>query len=282
MEGRDMTAIRAAKKELRRVLKQKLATVEKDSVASQCTLSQDYINVDISQGWCFVASKIVKSLFALPEYQHAKRISVYLSMPSGEANTPVIVRHALGAGKRVFVPYFYSVPGTAKEKKGMVMDMLELTSLTDFDELKLDSWDIPTPSEESIPHRANCFGGCGKSIDMPDGQAGEGLDVVVTPGLAFDTSLGRLGRGKGFYDRFFGRCQKESALGAKSPWKGNFGPRIRIYFILSCWSSQWDFRSRINYCLMGSTSPWTIPTSASMPSLWEMEAWYGRRKTDVV
>jgi hypothetical protein len=45
-----MTAIRAAKKELRRVLKQKLATVEKDSVASQCTPSQDYTNVDISQG----------------------------------------------------------------------------------------------------------------------------------------------------------------------------------------------------------------------------------------
>jgi 5-formyltetrahydrofolate cyclo-ligase len=142
-------------------------------------------------------------------------------MPTGEVHTPVIVRHALGAGKRVFIPYFYSVPETGKEKKKMVMDMLELTSLRDFDELKPDAWGIPTPSEESIQHRANCFGGCGKSVDMTDGQAGEGLDIVVTPGLAFDRNLGRLGRGKGFYDRFFERCQREGALGAKTPWKGN-------------------------------------------------------------
>jgi 5-formyltetrahydrofolate cyclo-ligase len=168
----------------------------------------------------YIASKIVKSLFALQEYQHAKRISVYLSMPTGEVHTPVIVRHALGAGKRVFIPYFYSVPETEKEKKRMVMDMLELSSLKDFDELKPDSWGIPTPSEESIPHRANCFGGCGKSVDMPNSQAGEGLDMVVTPGLGFDMQCGRLGRGKGFYDRFFQRCQKESALGAKPTWKG--------------------------------------------------------------
>ena len=173
------------------------------------------------------ASKIVKTLFAQSEYQQAKRISVYLSMPKAEVHTPVIVRHALGAGKRVFIPYFYSVPSSAthetneKPKKVMVMDMLELASLRDFDDLKLDSWGIPTPSEESIKHRANCFGGCGRSIDLGDEcQGGEGLDVVVTPGLAFDRTCGRLGRGKGFYDRFFEKCEKEGKLGAKVPWKG--------------------------------------------------------------
>jgi hypothetical protein len=36
MEEKDMAAIRAAKKELRKALKQKLVTVEKDSVAAQC------------------------------------------------------------------------------------------------------------------------------------------------------------------------------------------------------------------------------------------------------
>ena len=103
----------------------------------------------------------------------------------------------------------------------MVMDMLELASLRDFDDLKLDSWGIPTPSEESIKHRANCFGGCGRSADLGDEcQGGEGLDIVVTPGLGFDRTCGRLGRGKGFYDRFFERCNKEGKLGAKLPWKG--------------------------------------------------------------
>lgn len=201
-----MAAVRAAKKELRKVLKEKLAHVDKDGVAAQ-------------------SSKIVKTLFAQQEYQQAKRISVYLSMPKAEVHTPVIVRHALGAGKRVFIPYFYSVPGTSTEsnekpKTMMVMDMLELASLRDFDDLKLDSWGIPTPSEESIKHRANCFGGCGRSADLGDEcQGGEGLDIVVTPGLGFDRTCGRLGRGKGFYDRFFERCNKEGKLGAKLPWK---------------------------------------------------------------
>ncbi|KIW05883.1 5-formyltetrahydrofolate cyclo-ligase [Verruconis gallopava] len=203
-----MAATRAAKKELRKALKATLASVEKDSVAAQ-------------------SSKIVKTLFAQPEYQRAKRISVYLSMPSGEVHTPVIVRHALGAGKRVFVPYFYSVPAASQSsdagspaKKTMVMDMLELASLHDFETLALDAWGIPTPSEESIQHRANCFGGCGRSVDMPLGsQSGEGVDVVVTPGLGFDRACGRLGRGKGFYDRFFERCNKEAGLGARVPWK---------------------------------------------------------------
>jgi 5-formyltetrahydrofolate cyclo-ligase len=148
-------------------------------------------------------------------------------MPKGEVHTPVIVRHALGAGKRVFIPYFYAVPTAttsdsgSKSKKTMTMDMLELSSLRDFDELKLDSWGIPTPSEESIKHRANCFGGCGRSVDLGgECQGGEGLDVVVTPGLGFDREQGRLGRGKGFYDRFFERCHKENGLGAKLPWRG--------------------------------------------------------------
>jgi 5-formyltetrahydrofolate cyclo-ligase len=141
-------------------------------------------------------------------------------MPAGEIQTPAIVRDALNSGKRVFMPYCYSVRVPDQAKKAMVMDMLELTSVSDYEDLKPDNWGIPTPSEESIAHRANCFGGSGKSGDSVGTQAGEGLDLIVTPGLAFDRNMGRLGRGKSFYDRFFERCQLESAVGARAPWKG--------------------------------------------------------------
>lgn len=168
----------------------------------------------------FPATIITSSLFALKEYQHAKRISIYLSMPAGEVHTPAIVRDALRSGKRVFVPYFYSVPVQNQAKRTLVMDMLELTSIRDYERLEPDSWGIPTLSEDSIKHRVNCFGGTGRSTDSNGAQGGMGLDLIVTPGLAFDRNIGRLGRGKGFYDRFFKRCQQERVRGAKAPWRG--------------------------------------------------------------
>jgi 5-formyltetrahydrofolate cyclo-ligase len=186
----------------------------------------------------YVASIIAQKLFERKEYQQAKRISIYLSMPTAEVHTPEIVRHALGTGKRVFVPYFYSIspptknPDDAKPKKQMVMDMLELSTLQDYESLEPDSWGIPTPSEESIKHRANCFGGCGRSVDaagkVAEYESGEGLDVIVTPGLGFDRERGRLGRGKGFYDRFFEKCERVKKHGARSPFKST------SVWILSC------------------------------------------------
>ena len=32
------------------------------------------------------------------------------------------------------------------------------------------------------------------------------IELILVPGLAFDPRGGRMGRGKGFYDRFFARC----------------------------------------------------------------------------
>lgn len=47
------------------------------------------------------------------------------------------------------------------------------------------------------------------------------LDLIITPALAFDSKNGRLGKGKGFYDKFFDEC--EEIFGAqedrKMPYK---------------------------------------------------------------
>ncbi|KAF2395811.1 5-formyltetrahydrofolate cyclo-ligase-like protein [Trichodelitschia bisporula] len=186
--------LRVAKKDLRTSLKQILSALPASSITSQ-------------------SANITSAFLALPEYQSATRISVYLSMPSGEVQTDAIVRDALRMGKQVFVPYIYRTSSPPSPPRN-VMDMLEVHSVEDYEAFARDKWGIPTVDAKSVAGRHNCFGGRGRTegpTESVDGSAADivkdaALDLVVTPGVAFDTGFGRLGHGMGFYDNFFARC----------------------------------------------------------------------------
>lgn len=126
-----------------------------------------------------------------------------------------IVHDALAQGKRVFIPYTYTPNSPRVGQPKSIMDMLELESMQDFESLQPDKWNIPTPSEDSIPGRENSFGGEGVTNGNNAGNE-NGLDLIVMPGMAFDPNFGRLGHGKGYYDYFLRRCHDTSRM----PFRG--------------------------------------------------------------
>ena len=132
-------------------------------------------------------------------YQDAKRIGIYLSMPTGEIQTDAIVRDALSSGKQVFVPYLHKSQSPDRTTPKSVMDMVDLRSLSDYDSLERDNWGIPTISADTVHEREHILT-----------KGTRPLDMILMPGVAFEFdpwhgSVKRLGHGKGFYDYFLYR-----------------------------------------------------------------------------
>jgi 5-formyltetrahydrofolate cyclo-ligase len=136
-------------------------------------------------------------------------------MPSGEIQTDEIVRHALSAGKDVFVPYLHPyVLEKAQTGEGggeaprKVMDMVRLRGVEDYEGLKRDSWGIPTVTKEGVEGRERILDESGNANRR---ESMTRLDLMLIPGVAFEAegdgtgSLKRLGHGKGFYDYFLHR-----------------------------------------------------------------------------
>ena len=144
----------------------------------------------------------------MPEYQSARALGVYLSMPDREIQTDDLVQQALKDGKSVFVPFIHK-PAQASAQ---IIDMLELSSLADLQSLDRDAWKIPTLHVQGISSRCNALGGHGVNENtQPESTSKPLLDMILMPGLAFDVSKSRLGHGKAFYDRYLTRY-KEATL----------------------------------------------------------------------
>ena len=123
------------------------------------------------------SKKIAAKLFSMEVYRQSKFISLYLNM-STEVFTSDILADAFKHDKVCFIPRYISDD----------MDMVRLRDQDDFDNLPLTAWNIKQPNDDEIRE---------SSLD------GVGLDLVLVPGLGFTKSGDRLGRGKGYYDRYF-------------------------------------------------------------------------------
>ena len=120
---------------------------------------------------------ITGRLLALDEYRSARSIMVYLDCRN-EARTADLVTRALADGKSV------SAPVTDQAKR-----LLRPSLIMNFpDDLQPGAWGIPEPRPQAV-----------RPLDPA------ALDMVVTPGVAFDIAGYRIGYGYGFYDRFLRR-----------------------------------------------------------------------------
>ncbi len=127
------------------------------------------------------SSQIEKNLLGLEEFAKAKTVMFYISKGS-EVNTTMIIEEGLRRGKKVVVPV------TKLEERELVA-----SELLDLDELKLGAFDVPEPKDAKLI-----------SVDE--------IDLIVVPGVAFDTKGHRLGYGLGFYDRFLCSVRDDATI----------------------------------------------------------------------
>ena len=126
--------------------------------------------------------QIEQKLFNLQAFQEAQTILFYASLP-GEVDTLAMITKALELKKRILVPR------VMPDQRQMIP-----TQITTLADLKDGVYSIPQPSRNS-------------SKEIPV----EEIEAVIVPGLAFDQANNRLGRGKGYYDRFLSKLSKNTA-----------------------------------------------------------------------
>jgi 5-formyltetrahydrofolate cyclo-ligase len=128
-------------------------------------------------------SSIIKDkLFKTRAFKKAKTVMFYIAF-DGEVNTDEMIREAQRQGRQVAAPVC---------KKNRQINPCRLESGTRL--IK-----GPYGTREPRPQ---------KPIKLKD------LELVVVPGVAFDKNGKRLGRGRGYYDRFLRRlCRKTATIG---------------------------------------------------------------------
>ena len=118
---------------------------------------------------CSSSNAVLHHLKGIAAFKESKNILLYSSLPD-ELDTAAIINACLSQGKDIYLP---RVEG----------DDIVILKANDT-HLAIGSYNIYEPTGDNVI--------TDKSI----------IDVAIIPGMAFDKNGNRLGRGKGYYDRF--------------------------------------------------------------------------------
>mmetsp|Transcript_20939 Transcript_20939/g.49735 ORF Transcript_20939/g.49735 Transcript_20939/m.49735 type:complete len:636 (-) Transcript_20939:237-2144(-) len=177
VENEDQQIIQK-KKGLRKEIRSKTKVLTKEEIDEQST-------------------KVWKQVMELDVYKSASSVGLFLSMPKGEINTDYIIEDCIRQNKQIWVPEV----GPNFENPDMDLRKVILVD-SDDENQKLfhklwptNKWNIPEPPS-----------------DMPFIVARPGdIDLLIVPGLGFDTARNRLGQGKGYYDRFIAKMNDNAS-----------------------------------------------------------------------
>lgn len=144
-------------------------------------MSREELTTDVRNR---ASEEICRRLIDNPKLSEAQCIGFYMALPD-EPEISAVIRHFLDAGKTVAVP---------RVEDAETMRFLQLRNDTDFS--TDNAFGIPEPSPEDAPE-----------ISSRD------FDLIVVPALAFDAAGFRLGRGKGYYDRYLALAPQAYTIG---------------------------------------------------------------------
>lgn len=115
------------------------------------------------------SAQIRRRLEELPAYQSAEKILIYVSVKD-EVETQQLIKDTLAEGRSLYVP---------KIQEGSLV----ICPLSTWKDLQPGTFGILEPCEIATPAKP------------------EEMDLIIVPGLAFDSRGHRIGYGKGHYDK---------------------------------------------------------------------------------
>lgn len=113
-----------------------------------------------------LSNSVLDNLYKLDAFNNANTVLLYYSMPDEVSTVSLIA--SLQGSKRILLPIV--------DKSGLI-----LKKYTSDDFMEVSKFGIKEPKGELFTDY-------------------DSIDVVIVPGVAFDRSMSRMGRGKGYYD----------------------------------------------------------------------------------
>ena len=150
-----------------------------------------------------------------PHLVDARVVMAYYSLPD-EVNTHQLLDDLVAEGKTVLLP------------KVLDTTTMELRRYTGPHDLAPGPFGILEPSGSKYSH---------SSLLTPHSSKTPPIDVALIPGVAFDALGHRLGRGRGYYDRFLRTLGTVPSVSSAANYRGTV-PGVRPRLIGLCFDFQ--------------------------------------------